>query len=787
MIVTTEVLSKREPIVVNRDVWYSFMSKEDADPQACWLERKRQERMKAEKAALGASTSRVSTSTTSSSGSVVLDSLKLRYIQQKDDEVPRILKTASDDEVPRSPKKSSPKAENESDSAPLSGHIQASNNKHYANIGQYLNEIYNREQICDISFKLGSIIYPVHKVVLASQSPLFEKMFDSKDFTQPPIRPRQIRVTGVSDGALKTFLNCIYSGDINIIKPDCLHEVLDLSRMFKLQQITQMCLQKISSLGHHDMLKLLQKMRRHKDVQLCDILMDGIAKDFMEIRNSSSFYGLDVETICMILSNERLDVNSEMDIFDSVASWLYHHKEDRMKNLERVMDTVRFSHLSSQQLMECFVKCPALKQSSHCVGLITMANWVQTSISLNQQDPLNLEIQEPRSLANSGGSVEQYLKTHCSSEFKEPDVTYDIVLMTEDAVEDFNRHACSRSQSWSTISAPWSMMNDNLHLDHNHTKPSLTGLQSMDCMMGRKPKQKHVSIVEGKSNDCVKHVKKKRSRQYKKQDLSDGSKENTRKAMVWGGDQWYMVGGARYKDSECSSPTNKVLVYSYETKEWRPVAPLNVARMEHSLCEVDGYIFAIGGIGEGNRLLSSVECYNPRTNCWFCVKALPEPRAAASTSAEGGNVCLKGGYSAIKNGQPSSSYYENKVELFYNMETNNLVKCSTLLGSVSSAVRKSSCRDPVLNVKAKSRPSTSNTVDFPLGEFSCFRRCVSTQTLTYEMDLVPGDLVLDQNHVHVCPDGLNVRGRLTVVLSGSLTPVNHQDVVSFLKKQDILF
>uniref|UniRef100_K1R706 Uncharacterized protein n=1 Tax=Magallana gigas TaxID=29159 RepID=K1R706_MAGGI len=83
MIVTTEVLPKREPIVVNRDVWYSFMSKEDADPQACWLERKRQERMKAEKAALGASTSRVSTSTTSSSGSVVLDSLKLRDIQQK--------------------------------------------------------------------------------------------------------------------------------------------------------------------------------------------------------------------------------------------------------------------------------------------------------------------------------------------------------------------------------------------------------------------------------------------------------------------------------------------------------------------------------------------------------------------------------------------------------------------------------------------------------------------------------------------------------------------------------
>lgn len=45
-VVSTEALPRREPIVVNRDVLYSFLSKEDADPQACWLERKRQERIK---------------------------------------------------------------------------------------------------------------------------------------------------------------------------------------------------------------------------------------------------------------------------------------------------------------------------------------------------------------------------------------------------------------------------------------------------------------------------------------------------------------------------------------------------------------------------------------------------------------------------------------------------------------------------------------------------------------------------------------------------------------------
>lgn len=48
IIVTTEILSKRDPIIVhvNRDVKISSeSSEEDADPRACWLERKRQERM----------------------------------------------------------------------------------------------------------------------------------------------------------------------------------------------------------------------------------------------------------------------------------------------------------------------------------------------------------------------------------------------------------------------------------------------------------------------------------------------------------------------------------------------------------------------------------------------------------------------------------------------------------------------------------------------------------------------------------------------------------------------
>lgn len=39
----------------------------------------------------------------------------------------------------------------------------------------------------------------------------------------------------------------------------------------------------------------------------------------------------------------------------------------------------------------------------------------------------------------------------------------------------------------------------------------------------------------------------------------------------------------------------------YETNKWVSVAPMNVARMKHSLCVADGLLYAIGGVGKGNR------------------------------------------------------------------------------------------------------------------------------------------------------------------------------------------
>lgn len=66
-------------------------------------------------------------------------------------------------------------------------------------------------------------------------------------------------------------------------------------------------------------------------------------KHFMKIRSSPSFHSLDVDTICMVLSNDRLDVSSEMD-------------SNIIRRIWREWWTWSGSHTWSQQLIEYHIE-----------------------------------------------------------------------------------------------------------------------------------------------------------------------------------------------------------------------------------------------------------------------------------------------------------------------------------------------------------------------------------------------------------------------------------------------
>ncbi|XP_052695425.1 kelch-like protein 12 [Crassostrea angulata] len=577
---------------------------------------------------------------------------------------------------------------------------------HYEGVGSYLHDIYKQKKICDVSFQVGELLIPVHKVVLASQSTLFKEVFEAKEFSSDPVTPKIIRVKNVEPAALEIFINFLYTGHIEVKNSKFIPDILKLSEIFEVETLSKRCIDGLKNISNAELLNLLPVMRRNKNIPMCKTIMQLLCKNFMTWRKTKDFLCLDVETVCLILSDDGLNVDSEMEVFLTAVDLLKHIGADC---IEKIMGCVRFPLLTGEQLFSCFKICPMLRDYHQVIMDITLANWIQTSLSLGGEDPLDLQIPTPRSHTNSATSVASYISNHSSTEQvdeqEDPDVEVEICRMSEDMARDFNTHAYLHSASSSTISkfplieqysnsklaGDCSMLGDfgehqrvqremlaeekwNISPDH-HAK-EMQGkqgqdrriLHSLDLGMGERFGRNH----KEKKRDPNKSTRKKKKREVEKRDweqtnqegkLSDESDQLRKKAMVWGGSQWFLIGGPGHD----GSPSKKVKAYSYETKQWTSLAPMNVARMDHTLCLLDGMIYAIGGIGKRGRVLTRVECYNPKTNCWFFVKSLPEPRTGASATTENGRIHLSGGYGTLNDGQVSD--FMDTMEI-YNVDAN---------------------------------------------------------------------------------------------------------------------
>ncbi|NIR35874.1 MAG: galactose oxidase, partial [Actinobacteria bacterium] len=55
---------------------------------------------------------------------------------------------------------------------------------------------------------------------------------------------------------------------------------------------------------------------------------------------------------------------------------------------------------------------------------------------------------------------------------------------------------------------------------------------------------------------------------------------------------------------------------------WETLAPLPTPRTENSVVALDGFIYVVGGLGDGRAELA-VERYDPATDTWATVTSLP--------------------------------------------------------------------------------------------------------------------------------------------------------------------
>lgn len=76
---------------------------------------------------------------------------------------------------------------------------------------------------------------------------------------------------------------------------------------------------------------------------------------------------------------------------------------------------------------------------------------------------------------------------------------------------------------------------------------------------------------------------------------------------------------------------------------WQSLACLSSARVYHSLADVGGQLYMVGGCDASGRPTSALELYSPDLDRWLSLPSMPTPRAGAAVAVLGKQLLVVGG------------------------------------------------------------------------------------------------------------------------------------------------
>ncbi|XP_068091042.1 kelch-like protein 38 [Hyperolius riggenbachi] len=130
----------------------------------------------------------------------------------------------------------------------------------------------------------------------------------------------------------------------------------------------------------------------------------------------------------------------------------------------------------------------------------------------------------------------------------------------------------------------------------------------------------------------------------------------------------YVLGGLSI-DRKGNTVTSSVYILSLKLNQWRKGESMLVPRYSHRSIGYKNYIFAIGGTGEKQQILSSVERFDSIYNTWESMANMPTPVLHPAVAAKDQRIYLFGGEDAMQNPVRLIQVYHIARNMWFRMET----------------------------------------------------------------------------------------------------------------------
>lgn len=243
------------------------------------------------------------------------------------------------------------------------------NNEHTDRAFEAMNTMRRENLLCDVVLVADNVEIYAHKMVLASCSRYFYAMFTGFEES----RQDRITIQGVDPIALQLLVDYVYTSICEVTE-DNVQVLLTAANLLQLTDVRDACCDYLQTqLDPSNVLGIRDFADLHGCIDLLNYAETYIEQHFTEVIQFDEFLNLTHTQVLNLIKSDRLCVQSEEKVFESVIAWIQFDSPTRQEHLAQLMEYVRLPLLSQDYLVQRVEKEPLLKDDLACKDFLIEA------------------------------------------------------------------------------------------------------------------------------------------------------------------------------------------------------------------------------------------------------------------------------------------------------------------------------------------------------------------------------------------------------------------------------
>ncbi|XP_075444112.1 kelch-like protein 40 [Ascaphus truei] len=540
-----------------------------------------------------------------------------------------------------------------------------------------LKDMLDHNKFIDCILKIKEKEFPCHRLVLAACSPYFRAMFLSG---LEESKKKEIDLEDVDPEVMGKILHYIYTSEIEITEQN-VQDIFSVANMFQIPSIFTVCvsfLQKKLCLSN--CLAIFRLGLMLDCPRLAVSARDFLCDRFNLIARDEEFSQLSPDELIAIISSDSLNIEKEEELFEVVMKWAAKDKENRVKALPVVFESIRFRLISQDYMKnkveenELVKSNPELLKKLQIVkeahkGKLPVVKKIEGSKadeSADGEKVVNGDVVEEEDMLpgilNDTLRFGMFLKDLIFMISDTGAVAYDptaneCFFASLSAQIPKNHVSLITKENQIFVAGGLFYNEDNKEdplssyfLQFDHLDSDWLGMPpvpSPRCLFGLGESENSIYLIGGKelkegeqTLDSVLCY----DRPSFKWGESDPMPYQVYGHSVVSHDNLVYVIGGKGEVKKC---LNRMCVYNPKKFEWKDLAPMKTARSLFGTTFHNGKIIIATGVTDTG-LTNTVEAYDIKTNKWEDFTEFPQERSSLSLVSTGGTLFAIGGFTTVE-------------------------------------------------------------------------------------------------------------------------------------------